>query len=193
MNVAAHIEAILFVSPKPYTLKRLAELTSASVEEVQAAVERLADDLDHRQSAIMVLRHGQEVELVTRPEVAEVVKQVTVNEVQGELTRAALEALTILAYRGPLTRPELEQIRGVQSSLILRNLLLRGLIEEQEDVRLGQPMYAVTVEFLKHLGVASVDSLPEYAKLRGHQAIADVLTQLDQSIAPSSSPSSSST
>ena len=85
----------------------------------------------------------------------------------GELSRPSLEALTILAYRGPLTRPELEQIRGVHSSLILRNLLLRGLIEEKEDARLGQPLYSVTLDFLRHIGLASVEELPSTKNCAG--------------------------
>ena len=180
MILSATIEAILFASAKPYSVKRLMELTSGSLEEVQAALEELGRNLDSHDSGVMLQRHGHEVELVTRPETADVIKQVVSSETQGELTRASLEALTILAYRGPLTRPELEQIRGVQSSMILRNLMMRGLVEEKEDTRLGQPTYAVTFEFLNHLGVPSVEALPDYATLRGHQAIADVLAQLEQ-------------
>ena len=137
----------------------------------------------------MLQEHGNDVELVTRPELAEVVKQVAKVDMQGELTRPSLETLTILAYRGPLTRPELEQIRGVQSSMILRNLMLRGLVEEKEDMRLGQPMYAVTFDFLNHLGLSSIQALPEYEQLRGHAAVADILTQLEQT-SPSSIASS---
>jgi segregation and condensation protein B len=179
MNLESTLEAILFAVGKPCTIKRLAELTNASADEVKAALTRMSEALDQAESGIMLQQNGHEVEFVTRAEVADVIKQVIKTEQQGELTRASLEALTILAYRGPLTRPELEQIRGVQSSLILRNLMLRGLVEEKEDVRLGQPTYAVTFDFLNHLGLASVDSLPDYAELRGHTAVNDVLSQLE--------------
>ena len=83
----------------------------------------------------------------------------------SSVSRPSLEALAVLAYRGPLTRPELEQIRGVQSSMILRNLMIRGLVEMKEDLRLGQPVYRVTVDFLKHIGADRVESLPDFEKL----------------------------
>lgn len=184
MNLEAKLEAILFAVAKPLTIKRLAELTSASADDVKTALVAMAEALERAESGIMLQQNGHEVEFVTRPEAAEMVKQVVKSEAQGELSRPSLEALTILAYRGPLTRPELEQIRGVQSSMILRNLMLRGLVEEKEDTRLGQPIYAVTFEFLNHLGLPSVEALPEYESLRGHAAVSDVLAQLEA--APSS-------
>jgi segregation and condensation protein B len=78
-----------------------------------------------------------------------------------------------------MTRPELEQIRGIQSSLILRNLMLRGLVEEKEDTRLGQPMYSITFDFLKHLGLSNVEALPDYEDLRGNSTVSDVLQDLE--------------
>lgn len=179
MNLDANIEAILFAGAKPFSVKRLAELTGASADEVKASIARMAEALDEAESGIMLQQNGHDVEFVTRPETAEIVKQVVKADAQGELTRPSLEALTILAYRGPLTRPELEQVRGVQSSMILRNLMMRGLVEEKEDTRLGQPMYSVTFDFLNHLGLASVEQLPEYETLRGNAAVTDVLAQLE--------------
>lgn len=179
MNLEAQIEAILFAAAKPFSIRRLAELTNQTPKDVEIAIESMLASLNDAESGVMLQRNGNDVELVTRPEAAEVVAQVVKAEAQGELSRPSLEALTILAYRGPLTRPELEQVRGVQSSMILRNLQLRGLVEEREDTRLGQPTYAVTFEFLNHLGVASVSELPEYESLRGHAAVSDVLAQLE--------------
>jgi segregation and condensation protein B len=181
MNLEAKIEAILFASAKPFSVRKLSDLTGASTKEIEAALDAMKRALDEAESGVMLQKNGSEFELVTRPEAAEVVEQVVKAEAQGELTRPSLEALTILAYRGPLTRPELEQVRGVQSSMILRNLMLRGLVEEREDTRLGQPIYAVTFEFLNHLGVSSVEDLPDYESLRGHAAVSDVLAQLEPS------------
>jgi segregation and condensation protein B len=180
MTPHASLEAILFASSKPVSVRRLAELTETSADDVIAALTELAERLDAQESGIMLQRNGHDAELVTRPEAAELVKKTIKTEASGELTRPQLEALTILAYRGPMTRPEIEQIRGVQSALILRNLMIRGLVEEKEDARLGQPTFAVTFEFLNALGMPSVESLPEYEALRGHAAIADVLAQLEQ-------------
>ncbi|MFA5130170.1 MAG: SMC-Scp complex subunit ScpB [Patescibacteria group bacterium] len=178
MSIPQQIEAILFAAARPLSIKRLAELSAVYVDDAEKALVELEARLVD--SGIMLQRAGNEVQLVTRPEHAEAVKQVLKDEIHGELSRPSLEALTILAYRGPLTRPELEQIRGVQSSMILRNLMLRGLIEEKEDVRLGQPLYNVSFDFLRHLGLSSVEELPKFEELRGHQNVTDVLKDLEQ-------------
>jgi segregation and condensation protein B len=174
----AKLEAVLFAGARPFSVKRLAELCEAAPKEVEEALKHLEEDLEG--SAVMIQRAGNDVQFVTRPEHAELVKQVVRDEVMGELTRPSLEALTILAYRGPLTRPEIEQIRGVHSSIILRNLMIRGLVEEKDDVRLGQPTYAVTFDFIRHLGLRSVEDLPDYESLRGHENVVDVLKDLEE-------------
>ena len=177
MNLDQTIEAVLFAAARPIAVRRLAEYVQADPKDVKNALADLAERLKEG-SGLMLQEYGNEVELVTHPDTAQAVKNVVKDDEQGELTRASLEALTILAYRGPMTRPELEQIRGVQSSLILRNLMIRGLVEQKEDERLGQPTYAVTFDFLKHLGLQKVSDLPDYEALRGHTAITDMLNQL---------------
>jgi len=176
MELEQNIEAILFASGKSLSERKLVELTGKKADEVTLALDKLQESL--RDRGIILQRYEKEVALVSHPEAAEFVKKVVKDEEQGELTRAALEALTILAYRGPMTRPELEQIRGVQSSMILRNLMIRGLVEQKEDMRLGQATYAVTFDFLNHLGLKSIKELPEYDELRGNTAMADMLEQL---------------
>ena len=131
MKLASKIESILFAAAKPFSVRKLADITKESSENVEEALLDLKTKLEEQESGLMLQQHGKENELVTHPDVSDLVTQVVRSETQGELTRPSLEALTILAYRGPLTRPELEQIRGVQSSLILRNLMMRGLIEEK--------------------------------------------------------------
>ena len=170
--------AVLFAGARPFSIRRLAELCDATPKETEEGLKALGERLED--SPLMLQRAGQEVQMVTKPEYAEIVKQVVRDEVSGELTRPSLEALTILAYRGPLTRPELEQIRGVQSAIILRNLMLRGLVEETMDSRLGQPTYAVTFDFIRHLGLKSLEDLPEYEELRGHENVVDVLKDLEE-------------
>ena len=185
----ALIEALLFAAGKPLTRKKLVELTKSSENEVNEALVVLADRLQH--GGVQVMEHGNDVELVTRPDFAEAVRAVSVLEAQGELTRPSLETLAILSYRGALTRPEIEQIRGVQSSLILRNLMIRGLVEQREDTRLGQPIYAVTTDFVKYLGVNSLESLPDYTTLHAHPTVERVLAELESSPVVSASSTSS--
>ncbi len=178
----ALLEALLFAAGKPLTRKKLVELTKATEADVQEALTALS--LRLQDGGIQLMEHGNDVELVTRPDFAEAVRAVSVLEAQGELTRPSLETLAILSYRGALTRPEIEQIRGVQSSLILRNLMIRGLVEQQEDTRLGQPVYAVTTDFVKYLGVDSLESLPDYASLHAHPTVERVLAELEATSSP---------
>jgi segregation and condensation protein B len=178
MSLDQRLEAILFAGAKPYSIKRIAEITDKASKDVEAGLKALEERLS--ETGLMMQRSGNEVQIVTKPEFAEDVKNVVREEAMGELTRASLEALTILAYRGPLTRPELEQIRGVHSSIIIRNLMLRGLVEEKEDRRLGQSTYAVTFDFIRHLGLKSLEDLPKYEELRGHENVVDVLKDLEE-------------
>lgn len=186
----AHIEAILFAAAEPMTVRKLAGLLEISKEEVKKGMQELANRLNTEDSGLRLVVNIDTAELVTSAETSEGVKIALKQEVQGELTKPSLEALTILAYRGPMTRPELEQIRGVQSSMILRNLMMRGLVEMKEETRLGQPLYAVTVEFLKHLGVANQNALPDFKALNEHAAIADVLADLENATSPEEKQSS---
>lgn len=178
MNLDALIEAVLFATAQPMSAKKLAEIVSQKPEVVEEALGKLHERLEASGSGTTLVRSGQMAELVTHPDAAGIVRAVLKQEMHGELSKPSLESLAILAYRGPMTRPELEQIRGVQSSLILRNLMLRGLVEQKEDVRLGQPTYGVTVAFFKHIGLSEAADLPDYSTLRGHSAVEQALNEL---------------
>lgn len=184
MNLDAQLEAVLFVSGGPVTLRWLGGLLGISVAEVEAALLTLETRLKEG-SGLTLVRHGNEVELVTHPDTAEIVRRVSKLEAQAELSKASLEALSILAYRGPLTRAELEQIRGVQSAIILRNLMLRGLVETREEARLGQPVFQVTMDFVKHLGLTRLEDLPDFMTLHTHPTVEQVLDQLEPKSAAS--------
>lgn len=178
MNIDAILEALLFTSSNRWTVKRLALASGHSVADVEEGLRSLMNRLETSGSGLRVVWQGNDVELVSAPELASIIAKATQAEAQAELTRPSLETLAILAYRGPLTRPELEQIRGVQSSLILRNLAMRGLIDVEDEVRLGQPVYRVSLAFLKHIGVSSVDALPDYETLSHHPTVERVLEEL---------------
>ncbi len=178
-DLSALIEAVLFAAAQPMGVKRLADITNSKQEDVKGALSDLQGRLETSGSGLMLIVQGGEAELVTRPEMAETVRSVLKADAQGELSKPSMEALAILAYRGPMTRPEVEQIRGVQSTLILRNLMLRGLVEMGEEMRLGQPTYSVTIDFYKHLGMSKPEELPEYEALRGHSAVQQALEELE--------------
>lgn len=109
--------------------------------------------------------------MTTAPEHAELVASFVEEDLHGELTRPQLETLTVIAYRGPITKSELEQVRGVHCGLILRNLMMRGLIQTEEDPTKLQMVYTVTMDFLRTLGVASLAELPEYETLHTAEAM----------------------
>lgn len=173
----AQLEAVLFASGKPVSLKALAKLVGGSTEEVTVALEELTREKNVDTSGIHVLEHEGMIQLVSNPAFADAVGQLVKDEFTGELTRPQLETLSIICYRGPVTKPEIEQIRGVNCSLIIRNLLIRGLIEEREDTARLQPVYTSTPEFLRHLGLTDMRTLPEYERFHADEQIAKLLAE----------------
>src|SRR5689334_13393494 len=123
MSPTSQIESLLLVATRPLSLKRLGELTNRSVEEVTTAVEALSQKYNTDDSGLQVLRHAGSVQLVTSPLNSKVVTDFLKEEQAGELTRPSLETLTIIAYRGPISKIQLDTIRGVNCALILRNLM----------------------------------------------------------------------
>jgi segregation and condensation protein B len=193
MSVKSEIESLLFVTSRPLSAKRLAEATGHAKKEVEAALEALAEEYDAREaSGVMLLRNGDEVQLATSADNAELVKAFLKDESFGELTRPALETLTIVGYRGPLTKAELEQIRGVNCSLILRNLMIRGLVETEggkTDDPTAPATYRVTFDFLRYLGLRKMSELPDYEDLRSDENLQKLLDASAAKSAPAASAS----
>lgn len=165
MNLLSALESLLFISSKPLSLKDLATATGYKTAEIEEALEQLAANYLEQKRGFILVSNNKQYQLTTAPENADLVSKFLKDETSGELTQPSLEALTIIAYRGPVTKAELEMIRGVNCSLILRNLLIRGLIEESLDKTLGESVYSVTLDFLKYLGVTKLSDLPDYANL----------------------------
>ena len=174
-SLAAQLEGILFTATAPLSVRQLAKLIGAKEEPVAAALaeleERYADDI----SGLAIIHRGADVILATKPELGELMRSFLKEQVSGELTRPQLETLTIIAYRGPVTKAELELIRGVNCSLIVRNLLMRGLIDERQDPLMHTEVYEPSFEFVRYLGVKSTKELPQYDELHKHPDIEAVL------------------
>lgn len=168
MSISSSIESILFVASVPLSFKKIAGALNVPKEEVQQAVEMLTVKYNTDDSGIHILLVDDTVQMATNSENSSVVDGFVKDEIAGELTKAQVETLTVIAYAGPITRPELEQIRGVNCAIILRNLLVRGLIIEQEESRELLPTYVVSVEALAHLGINRPEELPEYEVLHNH-------------------------
>ncbi len=171
---------------KPLDPKKIGKILNVQPAEVKAALVKLMELRNTDESGLHIVEQDDKYQMVTAPTNAKIIESLVKEEVSGELSRPSLETLTIIAYRGPITKPEIEQIRGINCTMILRNLLMRGLIEERDDPERLQPVYSLTGDFIRHLGVHSVEELPKYAELHAHESISQVLEGTpDEKVLPS--------
>lgn len=154
------VESLLFVAGEPVSVAQLARALDAPADAVEAALEDLAAQCQAR--GVRVQRHGETAQLVSAPEAARAVGRFLGVQATGRLSSAALEVLAIIAYRQPLTRAEIDVIRGVDSSGTLRALLARDLVHEVgRRETLGRPiLYGTTPAFLQQFGLTSLADLP---------------------------------
>lgn len=172
------LESLLFAAAKPVSAVSLRKLLLANEQAFDEAVADIRRRFNVESSGIHLLEHEGQLQFVTSPSSADVVAKFLKEDQVAELTRPSLEALAVIAYRGPITKPELEQIRGVNCALILRNLMMHGLIDEKDDVARLQPVYAVSTEFLRYLGASRLDELPQYGELHANERIDELVRQL---------------
>jgi segregation and condensation protein B len=165
MKPTGKIESLLFVASKPMSIRKIADLLGIDDEIVRTEIEALKQWYNTEDRGIQIAQHGSSVQMVTSPLNAKVVADFLKDERSGELTRPSLETLTIIAYRGPLPKSEIDLIRGVNCSLILRNLLIRGLIASREDKERMTTLYEISFDFLRHLGIRDVHELPNFLDL----------------------------
>ncbi len=163
------IQTILLLSHKPVRFKELAEVLGVDSGQVKQYLNELRTQFNTPDSGWWVVENNDAVQLVTNPSQADFIESYLEVEQMSDLTRPALEALTIISYNGPIAKSTLDRIRGVNCALILRNLMIKGLIEEVTSN--GEKKYQVTMDFLKHLGLADIGELPEYDKFHQHEFI----------------------
>ena len=162
MELSANIEALLFFRGEPVSRRELGKLLGVKEKEVEQGISELKEKLTGR--GVALIENGDEVELRTAPEASEIIENIRKEELSRDLGRAGAETLAIILYKSPVTRAEIDYIRGVNSTFILRNLMVRGLVE-----RIANPsdarsfVYKPTVELLSHLGVKNIFELPQYA------------------------------
>jgi segregation and condensation protein B len=156
------LESLLFVADGPVSPGRLAEALEITPEAVLVLLRELEDTYARRGLALQ-WSGGNLVQLTTAPAAATVIERFLGLEATSRLTTAALEALAIIAYRQPATRPQIDAIRGVNSDAVIRTLLSKGLIEEVGRAQApGRPiLYGTTPAFLQYFGLVSLDELPE--------------------------------
>jgi len=166
MEIDLQIEAILFFKAEPVSVFDLAKMLSKSEDEIRSALSVLDEKLKNR--GVVLVNKDDEVMLETAPDAGVLIEGLIKEELSKDLGRAGLETLAIVLYRNPVSRAEIDHIRGVNSNFILRNLLVRGLVE-----RISNPnnqrgfLYRPSFELLAFMGVKSVEDLPEYDIVKG--------------------------
>ena len=170
MKLKHILESILFIQGEPISIERLSKLVKEKRAAVEEALNELRADLGER--GIVLLGKDGEFELGTNPGNKEWVEKFIKSEFTEDLTRASLETLSIIAYKGPLTRAEVEYIRGVNSSFILRNLLMRGLVGRKENPKDARSfIYEISFDFLKYFGLTRPEELPQFEELSKKEII----------------------
>ena len=157
------IEAILYVAGEPVEERALSAALEVTQMELELALSALESDYEFNRRGIRLLRFGKSVQLSTRPEYAPYVEKLLQPVQKQSLSQAVMETLAVIAYRQPVTKAEIELIRGVKCDYSVQSLLGKGLIEEagRRDT-LGHPMqFRTTDAFLRHFGISSLDELPQ--------------------------------
>ncbi len=194
MDIRAAIEAILFVHGEPMSIDQILKILKkeeaqkhTTKDEVQNALAELQRKLDEEGRGLMLVTSpgGTEVQLATKPAFAPLLEELMKEEFTEILSPASLETLALIAYLGPLSRASLDYYRGVNSSFILRSLLIRGLIDRKPDPHKGHVyLYQVSFDLLKYIGLKTNEELPEYQKFKHldmhHEEIKQVRDAISQ-------------
>ncbi len=158
------IEAVLFYLAEPVKISFLVKTLEKPKAEITSALKELDESLKER--GVRMVQHDDEVVLVTAPEFSAVVEKIIKEERERDLGRAGVETLTIIAYKGPVSKRDIEYIRGVNSQYALRNLLLRGLVEKKASTKDERViLYSITGDTLRYLGLKKIAELPEYNEI----------------------------
>jgi len=180
-DLKSQIESLLFVSGEPLKLAKVAKICEVPKDEILAEIEALNSEYRENRG-FMIVQKEDSVQLATNPQNSAFVSQLVAGEMDAELSRAALEVLSIVAYRGPITRMQIEAIRGVNCSYVLRNLLIRGLVERKDTADIRGYLYEISFDFLKTLGISNAKGLPDWEKLSKDEKVEEILNNNDQKL-----------
>ncbi|MBI4563275.1 MAG: SMC-Scp complex subunit ScpB [Planctomycetes bacterium] len=169
MDVKQAVEAVLFASDEPVSVGKLHELIpGAKPADIREAVRQLKEEYDAAGRAFSVEEIAEGVQVLTRPEYADIIARLTRAKAEKKLSAAALEVLALVAYKQPIKRADIEAVRGVQSGEILRALMERKLVRVagREDVPGAPVQYGTTKEFLEAFGLRSLEDLPRPEEMK---------------------------
>ncbi len=175
MNLISQLESLLIASGRSLSLKELVKILKTDSKKIEKALEDLKEDYKNNQRGLAIVKNNYKYQLASSASNADLVSEFLQEEVSGELTQPSLEALSIISYRQPISKEEIERIRGVNCSLILRNLLIRGLIEEKFDKQKQINYYYVSLDFVRHLGISDVSKLADYEKLSSQESLNELI------------------
>ncbi|MEW5805406.1 MAG: SMC-Scp complex subunit ScpB [Patescibacteria group bacterium] len=166
-GIRAVLEAMLFAYGEPLAIKKIAQVLFLPGDQIEQLLDQLETELNQNPDrGVYLIRNGDQIQLGTKPEHYPVLAELLRQDFQEELTPASLEVLTIILYRSPISRAEIDFIRGVNSTYILRMLLIRGLIEREINPKNRLAfLYRPSFELLKFLGVSNPKRLPDFDKL----------------------------
>lgn len=160
-DITNQLESVLFLKGEPVNINWLARIIGKTEDEIKSALDNLSEQLKGR--GVRLVKNDNEVVLAAAPENAEILKEIVRLEFDSELSKAAVETLSVIIYKTAASRAEIDYVRGVNSSFILRNLLIRGLIErEAKRGKDSTYIYKPTLKLLEHLGVSNLEQLPDY-------------------------------
>jgi segregation and condensation protein B len=163
-NLKSQILSILFVASKPVSLDELRATLEISEDELKNAIAEIVQE--NQTNGIILLAHHNKLQLASNPENSSPVKKFLSLELREKLTDAGLETLAIIAYKQPVSKAEIENIRGVNSQYSIRHLLIRGLIEKiQSPSDKRMQLYRTTLEFMQFLGLKDMNELPDFEEL----------------------------
>jgi len=165
MELDAKIESILFYKGEPVSIRELAKVLDVSRLDINKSLKILEEKLENR--GIKLVVSDDDVLLGTSKEMSSIIEKIRKEELSKNLGKASLETLTIILYKGPISKPDIDYIRGVNSATILRSLLIRGLIKREESPQNKRTyLYNHTIDLMAYLGLENIKKLPEYESIK---------------------------
>lgn len=165
ISLESKIEGLLFYKGEDVEIKTLSLILNVQIEEIEDALKKLENSLIGR--GLVLVRKDDRVVLGITSELSSLIEGIIKDEITKELTKSSLETLSIILYKNGVSRSEIDYIRGVNSSFILRNLLVRGLIEKTTDPKDSRRiLYRSTFDTLSYMGVSSIEQLPNYLEVK---------------------------
>ena len=180
-TTVAQIEAILFASGDPVSIEKIGNFLKLNKKQFDKEIKGLIEKYEDSESGLQIIEKRGKIQLATKANLSESVAKFLGKALNEELSKATLETLAVIAYRGPVTRVQIEHIRGVNCSYALRTLSLRGIVDRKENPLDSRSyIYEVSFEFLKSLGLENVENLNKYKELREQLPIEEQMIEDDK-------------